>query len=360
MKRKILPVFAIGFLGILTVAILLFIEIYSVPTGLEYNEPIHITVPKGATISTIAQILQDADLVEEAWKFETAARLFSLDRKIRAGKYKFDEPLSAIDLAKALTTAGYFDIMATFPEGSTIFDIARIAHDSIGIDSLAIVSAAFDSSLMNKYNIHAPSFEGYLYPETYSLPEGETGSALISRMAEHFTKKWDVVMSDRAEELDMSINEVITLASIIEAEARVSWEQTVIASVYHNRLRRGMLLQADPTVIYGLRSFDRTLTTADLDTSSCKYNTYRFTGLPPGAICNPAIEAIFAALWPDSTDYLFFVSNENGTHWFSRNLEEHYAAIRSIRKEGIHGPIPEIYINGEAVQKETPKTTVEH
>jgi len=194
--------------------------------------------------------------------------------------------------------------------------------------------------------------EGYLYPETYSLPESVNASFLIDRMFKHFTSKWDEVMSQRANELRLSRAQLLTLASIIEAEAKAHWERPVIASVYHNRLRMGMLLQADPTVIYGLQSFDRPLTRADLDSSTSPYNTYRYVGLPPGAICNPGIGSIYAALWPDSTDYVFFVSNEDGTHWFTRDLTEHHEAINAIRRLGKHGPMPEVYVNNCKVVKD--------
>jgi len=352
LRRKILPVFAIGFLGILTVVILLFIELYSVPTSLEFSEPVRVTIPRGASLSTIAHTLHDANLIEEAWKFEASARIFRLDRKIRAGRYRFTKPMSPIELAKALTSGGYFDIMATFPEGSTIFDIARIARDSLSVDSSAFVDACFDTNIINKYGIDAPSLEGYLFPETYSLPEGVTAEIVIDRMVRHFLSKWDPLMTQRAEKLGMTREEIVTLASIVEAEATVNWEQGVVASVFHNRLRRGMLLQADPTVIYGLRSFGRPLTRADLDTSSSPYNTYRFGGLPPGPICNPGLDAIFATLWPDSTDYFFFVSNEDGTHWFTRELSEHYNAIDAIRRRGESGPLPEVIIDNRKVIKE--------
>jgi len=355
MKRKVLPAFAIGILGILTVVVLLVVELYSIPTGLDFAEPVRITIPKGASIGQIAQMLQDEDMVEEAWKFETAARIFRIDRKIRAGKYSFDKPLSPVELAKSLTTGGCFDVMVTFPEGSTVFDIAKIASDNVGIDSAAFIKLCFDRPTVVSLKIPGPTCEGYLFPETYSIPEGISALDLIGRMHAQFEDVWDEIMYMRAKELGTSLGDVVTLASIIEAEAKASWEQPVIASVYSNRLRRGMLLQADPTVIYGLQSFDRLLTRIDIDTSSSEYNTYRNRGLPLGPICNPGLGAIYAALWPDSTDYYYFVSNEDGTHWFTRTLIEHNAAIGAIRRGGKHGPLPKIHIDNRLITKDISK-----
>ncbi len=353
MKRKILPVFAIGIMGILTVVMLLFVELYSVPTGFEFAKPVRITIPKGASIRQISEILQKEDMIEEGWQFEAAARIFRIDRRIRAGNYSFDKPLSPIDLAKALTTGGNFDIMVPFPEGSTIFDIARIASDSVGVDSLEFLRLCFDRAMLDSFEIPGPSCEGYLFPETYSFPEGISPREMILRMHKQFKRVWDTLMFKRAKELGFSLNDVVTLSSIVEAEAHVAWEQPVIASVYENRLRRGMLLQADPTVRYALKSFGRPLTRSDLDSCSSEYNTYRHKGLPPGPICNPGLGAISAVLWPDSTDYLYFVSNEDGTHWFTRTLIEHNAAIEAIRGKKAHGPLPKIYIDHRLAVKDT-------
>jgi len=341
--RKLASSILIVLLGVLTIVALVAMQMFSVPTSLDFEKPLEVTVPRGASLGEMAEIFDEAGLVENRWHFTLAARLTGLDRKLRAGKYVFREPLSPIGLVKALTVGGSFDITVTFPEGLTVFQVANLAADSLGISQELLLTVCFDRSFLDSLGISAPSCEGYLFPETYKLPEDISARELIARMFAHFRSIWVDSMVRRARELDMDLNEVVSLASIIEAEAHVVWEQRIISSVYHNRLRLGMLLQADPTVIYGLRSFDRPLTNEDLDTSSSPYNSYRFAGLPPGAICNPGKSAIYAALWPDSSDYLYFVSNRDGTHWFNTTAEGHHAAIRAIRGRGEHGPIPEVY-----------------
>ncbi len=326
-------IIAIAFVGL---------ELYGVSDKTALDEPIVVEVPRGSNLGTMADIFVDADMIDARWKFILAARITGLDRKLRAGRYTFKTPLSPTDLVKRLTKGGAFDVTVTFPEGYTVYQIADIAHDSLGINPDSIISLCFNREFLDSLKINASSCEGYLFPETYKLPEGLSAEYLIKHMYSHFLSIWSPEYEKRAEINGFSRHEVITLASIIEGEAHVAWEQPVVSSVYHNRLRRGMLLQADPTVIYGLRSFDRKLTRADLDTASTPYNTYRFPGLPPGPINNPGLSAIEAALWPDSSDYLYFVSNEDGTHWFTRTLQEHYDAIHAIRYRGEHGPPPHV------------------
>jgi UPF0755 protein len=332
----------IGACVIITVAFL-GLQLYGVPDKVSFSEPIEVEVPRGASLSLISDLFVDAGLVDSKWKLKTAARITRLDRRLRAGRYTFKKPLSPVDIVKRLTVGGAFDVTVTFPEGYTVFDIARLAQDSLKISADSILALCFRESFLESLGIPAPSCEGYLFPETYRVPEGLSAEGLIKLMFLHFQKVWTADLDSRAKEIGLKMNEVITLASIIEGEAHVAWEQPVISSVYHNRLRRGMLLQADPTVIYGLRIFDRKLTLADLDTSTTPYNSYRFSGLPPGAINNPGRSAIEAALWPDSSDYLFFVSNEDGTHWFNTELQGHYNAIRAIRSHGKQGPLPKVY-----------------
>ena len=326
-------------------------QLYGVQEKSDFAIPIEVEVPRGANLDLMADLFVDAGMVDAKWKFTLAARLTGVDRKLRAGRYTFKRPLSPVELVKNLTKAGAFDVVITFPEGYTVFEIARLAEDSLGIPADSVLALCFRESFIESLGLGAPSCEGYLFPETYKLPEGLSAETLIKRMVAHFWNIWTPEFETRAREMGFTRNQIVTLASIIEGEAHVAWEQPVVSSVYHNRLRIGMLLQADPTTIYGLRSFDRKLTLADLDTSSSLYNTYRFPGLPPGAINNPGLSAITAALWPDSSDYLYFVSNEDGTHWFNTELQGHYKAIRAIRQEGKQGPLPQVHNRNILIDK---------
>ena len=331
-------------IGVVLIVSFFAIRLLAVPTEKDFSKkPFEITVPRGASLDVMAKMFADSGMVGSEWQFVWAARLTGLDRKLRAGKYTFfARNISPVDLVKALTVGGSFDVPVTFPEGLTVYEVARIASDSLKIPFKEFLKICFDRKFLDSLGIDAPSCEGYLFPETYSLPESLSAEELILRMYSHFNSVWNDNFDRRAHELGMDRNSAITLASIIEGEARVARERTIVSSVYNNRLRKKMLLQADPTVIYGLQCFERALTKADLDTSSSKYNTYRFPGLPPGPINSPGKGAIRAALWPDSTDYIYFVSNEDGTHWFTRTLDEHYNAIHAIRYRGERGPDPEI------------------
>lgn len=344
-KNNSKMVWVIGIVAICVLIALAYIaiQLYGVTDKATFVEPIEVEVPRGANLDLMADLFVEADMVDARWKFIIAARITGVDRKLRAGRYTFHQPLSPVELVKRLTVGGAFDVTVTFPEGYTVFQYAEIANDSLGITPDSLITLCFDDEFLDSINIKQKSCEGYLFPETYRLPESLSADYLIKRMYSHFLSIWSPDFARRAEELGFSRHEIITLASIIEGEAHVAWEQPVISSVYHNRLRHGMLLQADPTVIYGLRCFDRELTLADLDTSTSPYNTYRFPGLPPGPINNPGLSAIEAALWPDSSDYLYFVSNEDGTHWFTKTLQDHYDAIHAIRDRGERGPVPEVY-----------------
>ena len=342
-KRRIPAIFLVLMLFAATALVMLAVRLFGTPTDVDFSEPVEVTVPRGASLNEMASIFRREGLIDGEWEFILAARICGLERELRAGRYRFEVALSPVELVRYLTRGGSFDAMVTFPEGSTVFRVASIAADSLGIDSTRFVDLALNADFADSLGVPGMNFEGYLYPETYSLPRDIGAGELIARMFSHFERIWTEEMSDRARELGMDTNQVMTLASIIEGEARVEWERRVISSVYHNRLRCGMLLQADPTVKYGLRCFDRKLSTADLDTSNSPYNTYKFAGLPPGPINNPGYGAINAALYPDSSDYLYFVSNRDGTHWFTRALTEHHAAIRAIRQRGEHGPLPEVF-----------------
>jgi len=184
----------------------------------------------------------------------------------------------------------------------------------------------YDRKFLDSLDIDAPSLEGYLYPDTYRLPKGIEPEEIFTIMVQRMREKFDESLRRRAEELGMTENEVLTLASIIEKEAMYEREMPLISAVYHNRLKRGMKLQADPTVLYGVRDKDRRIRYIDLKRST-PYNTYVIEGLPPGPIASPSIESIRAALYPADVDFLFFVSKNDGTHYFSRTGQEHRRAV---------------------------------
>ncbi len=305
-------------------------SLFAVDTSVVFEKPIIVDIPPGANTSTAAEILLYEGVLHHPILFKFIARITGLHKKIRAGRFRFYRPLSVWQVLKEITKGGSFDITITVPEGFTIFQIASLVSKKLDIDSVAFIAECRDTSLLAKFGIKSPSAEGFLFPNTYRIPMGISMDSVISIMFGEFRRRWENEYTSRAESLGMTIEEIVTLASIIEAEAHVECEQKIISSVYHNRLRKGMMLQADPTTIYGLRKFDRPLLLKDLDSDS-PYNTYRNFGLPPGPICNPGIGAIEAALYPDSTDFLFFVSRGDGTHIFSKTIRQHHRAIQKIK-----------------------------
>lgn len=304
--------------------------LFAVDTSTALREPVYVEISAGMSTRDVAKALVGAGLLRHPKLFCIAARLMGFDRRLRAGRFRFDAPESVWGLIKRLSRGGSFDIQVTIPEGFTIFEIAGLLQRSLGIDSVAFVAACCDTALLGRLGIPGPTAEGFLFPETYMIPKGVSPESVIAIMFGEFRRRWKPQYSARAESLGMSVLDVVTLASIIEAEAHVKREQRIISSVYHNRLRLGMMLQADPTTIYGLRKFDKPLTLADLDSDS-PYNTYRHFGLPPGPICNPGEDAIVAALYPDTTEYLYFVSRRDGTHIFSKTVQEHHRAIEHVK-----------------------------
>ena len=304
--------------------------LFSVDTSIVFEKPVVVEIPSGASTSLVADVLQKSKLLKHRTLFILAARISGRDKKIRAGRFRFYHPLSVWQVLGEITKGGSFDVSLTIPEGFTIYEVAGAVQKNLGIDSALFLGKCFDENLLKKFKINAPSVEGFLFPETYNIPQGISADSVISIMVAEFRRRWTDRYTARAESLNMTMEEIVTLASIIEAEAHIKPEQKIISSVYHNRLKKGMMLQADPTTIYGLKKFDRPLLLKDLDSDS-PYNTYRNFGLPPGPICNPGIDAIEAALYPDSTDFLYFVSKRDGTHIFSRTIREHHRAIQKVK-----------------------------
>lgn len=321
---------------LLSVIIFIFVllvayRLFAVDTSLAFSKPVLVDIPSGASTAQVARFLVKAGVLKYPTIFVFTARITGKHKQIRAGRFSFSRPLSTWQILVKITRGGSFDVSITIPEGFNIFEIAGLVEEKLNIDSVAFIAACADTQLLKRLNIYGPTAEGFLFPETYHIPLGLGADSVISIMHNEFVRRWRPQYTARTESLKMEMLAVVTLASIIEKEAHIKEEQTVISSVYHNRLRLGMMLQADPTTIYGLRKFNSPLLLKDLDSDS-PYNTYRYFGLPPGPICNPGEDAIIAALYPDSTEYLYFVSRRDGTHIFSETIQQHHRAIRQVKQ----------------------------
>ncbi|MFP4458187.1 MAG: endolytic transglycosylase MltG [Candidatus Zixiibacteriota bacterium] len=312
------------------ISAILYNKIFIPHTQHDFDSGVVIEIPEGSSSTRIGQILYEKGLIESPMIFRYTAKFTGTASSLRAGRHVIRRPMSIYELAEALSkTGGSYDIKVTIPEGWTIFQIAIIFENEMNIDSTEFYDVVFSQKLLDSLKLDVPSFEGFLFPDTYLFPETFTAHDVVLRMYSEFKKMW-ATKKEMAAEYGRPMEEIITLASIIESEATTASERTTISSVYNNRLRIGMMLQADPTTIYGLKLFHRPLTLKDLRTDN-PYNTYFHKGLPPGPICNPSEGCIVAAMNPAETPYLYFVSKEDGTHKFSRTLKEHHQAIRDIR-----------------------------
>ncbi len=292
-----------------------------------------VIIKPGDGMTRIVGRLKEANLIKDGTGLLVLAKFLGKDRHIQAGRYDFKKGISLYSVFNKLVKGDVTLEEVTIPEGLTIKQIAGILKREIEIDSSEFVRVTTDSQFAKSMGIPASNLEGYLFPDTYKLSWGFPPEKVARILVEQFKKTFTDSFVRRAEGINFSLAEVVTLASMIEAEAKDGEEREMISAVYHNRLKRGMLLQCDPTVIYGLPELDRPLLLKDLEVDS-PYNTYKYSGLPPGPICNPGKASLLAALYPADVDFLYFVAKGDGTHVFSTTLREHNNAKIKIKRAG--------------------------
>ncbi|MFQ5536031.1 MAG: endolytic transglycosylase MltG [Gemmatimonadota bacterium] len=300
----------------------------------EDTEAVDIVIPDGATFQAVADTLAAHGLINRPRTFAVYARLRGVDGKVKAGHYLIPPQASWGQLLHILTTGRVATVPLTIPEGLRLTQIApRIAEVSgVSVDSVMKILAAPGADSV--YGVPGPGLEGYLFPDTYHFARGVSPRSMIRTMVDRYHQVWTPGRRARLDSLGMSEREIVTLASIIQAEARRTAEMPLISSVYHNRLRRGWLLQADPTVLYALGGPRERLLYAAIDSvKDNPYNTYTQPGLPPGPIGSPGEKAIDAALHPAETNYMYFVARPGGHHVFTRTLAEHNRAKARARRE---------------------------
>ncbi len=288
-------------------------------------------ISKGSSFKTIAQDLERHGLIRSKDAFYILAWYKEELASIKAGEYKLSPAMTPDEILEILVSGKVVRHLVTIPEGYNMFQIARLLERGGLLKKKAFIKVCTDWDFLRKSGIQEDSAEGYLFPESYYLSKSSTPKEIAQTFIGQFWKVWkDNGFDKRVKELNSSVHEVVTLASIVELEAAVSEEKPIIASVFWNRLRRGIPLQADPTVKYGVliekKIKKRKLTWRDLRKST-PYNTYTLKGLPKGPIANPGIDSLRAVLYPKKTDYLYFVSKGNGKHYFSKTLKEHNRAV---------------------------------
>jgi UPF0755 protein len=292
-----------------------------------------IVIPPGSGTPAIVRRLVDAGVVRDEWTFRAALWWTGSSRDLKAGEYLFDRPLSAVDVVSKIARGDVYARRITFPEGLTILEMAELFEARGFGTSSQFNQAASDAAAIRALDPAATDLEGYLFPETYALPRGTPASRLIAMMVDRFHLIFDDELRASAKEQGLTVRQVVTLASLVEKETGQASERPLVAAVYRNRLRIGMGLQADPTVVYALRRagrYDGNIRRQDLALDS-PYNTYRYPGLPPGPIAAPGEASLRATLMPADVAYLYFVSRNDGSHAFARTLAEHNRNVREFQ-----------------------------
>jgi UPF0755 protein len=294
-----------------------------------------VEIPSGASTAAIGRRLADAGVVGDARVFRAALWWTSQGRTLKAGEYRFDRPMTVVDVIDVLARGEIYEHRITFPEGLTIAEMSKL-FEKDGFGTAAdFVRATTDTGRIHDLDADATDLEGYLFPETYALPHGAPASTLIEAMVDRFRVVYSEALRDQAQAEGLTTRQVVTLASLVEKETAKADERPIVAAVYRNRMNIGMPMQADPTVVYALEKahrYDGNIRREDLSMDS-PYNTYKFPGLPPGPIASPGKASLEAALAPADVPYLFFVSRNDGSHVFARTLAEHDRNVQKFQVE---------------------------
>lgn len=293
------------------------------------EESVQLTIPRGATLGAAADSLHAHDLISSPTLFRFYATISGRERAIQAGTYDVPRGASNREILAILVAGRPAEARLVILEGLTLQEVADTIQRQLGIPADSVVIAASDSATRSTLRVPGPTLEGYLYPSTYLVPIDAGARDVVRQVTKEFARRWRPNWNARLESLGMSRHEIVILASIIEGEVRYAPDRPYVSSVYHNRLRRGMRLQADPTVVYALGRRRRLYEKDYLIRSP--YNTYQVDGLPPGPIGQPSEQSLRAALYPAASPFLYFVARTDGQHVFSETYAEHLKAIREIR-----------------------------
>jgi len=331
--KKALLFIGIALFVVISIAAGLFFELKtfaSTPADKSAQKPVVVTVSKGQTLKKTAELLHRENIIKNTAKFVLIARVKGYDKRLKAGEYLLSAAMTPLELLDIMVKGTVKLYKLTIPEGYNLNQISDLVEASKLAVKTDFIQAATDAGRVRQSGLEGKTFEGYLFPDTYFFPKDVSIDRIISAMVKRF---WSIFIPDwqsRAKELGLTVHQVVTLASIIEKETGAAFERPIISSVFHNRLDKKMRLESDPTVIYGIENFDGNLTRKHLATRT-PYNTYKIRGLPLGPIANPGGAALEAALYPDKTKYIYFVSRKDNTHQFSTNFKQHNRAVRKYQ-----------------------------
>ncbi len=311
---------------------------FFLPVNPESKETQIFVVNKKDTLKKISENLEEQNLIRAWWNVYLFNSVRGDERanKILPGEYQLSASNTPLEILEKILGRKVFYRKLTIPEGTTSAEVAKLMSKTTLVELHQAQAAIYHPDLLAKLGINARSIEGYLFPETYQFTRPDSAEVMVTKMVEEGRKQIEEQIPDFAEksiELGLNPYQVLILASIVEKETGKAEERPLIASVFHNRLRIGMPLQSDPTVIYGIPDFDGNLTKKHLRDKTNIFNTYVHPGLPPSPIANPGIEAIKAVVEPADSDYLYFVSKGDGSHKFSSSYKEHRKAVREFQKK---------------------------
>jgi UPF0755 protein len=318
-------------LGFLVVFGLLFARFFLVDRVEVEAEPIRVEIERGSSFEQVVDRLEEHGVIEGGWFLRVWGYLAGGERRIRSGRYVLEPGLSPRSLLGILVRGETEPVRVTVPEGRRADEVAAIFSREAGVDSTAFMEAVGDTTLAAELGLPGGGLEGFLFPDTYRIDWKAEAQNVVRAMVGRFHEVFERPMRIRAAEMGCTVREVVALASIIEAEAAVDAERERISAVYHNRMERGIRLEADPTVAYALGTRKERLLFEDLEVDS-PYNTYRYKGLPPGPIANPGKRSLEAALNPDpECEDLYFVARGDGTHLFAATLADHVRNKNRVR-----------------------------
>ena len=324
------PVFLFG--GIIamsvTIALVVLVLFWPQPNPSYVSK---VSVITGSTLGEISKQLYEKKIISNEQMFRWAVQIMGKEKEIPVGTFQLVDTQSNYDIIKQLVYGSPELIKVRLLEGWSVKQIAAYLNEVMGFEPDEILDISKDYRFLKKHNIKASTIEGYLFPDTYLFFNGDTPTSVLDNVVSEYKNFWRDAFRDRARELNMTEHEVVTLASIIEGEAIYDKERPTISGVYHNRLNRGMRLQADPTIQYIIEDGPRRLLNRDLRIDS-PYNTYKHKGLPPGPINSPGAQSLKAALYPEENEYLFFVARGDGYHTFTTNEKDHNIAKKQLQK----------------------------
>ena len=324
--KTLLAIFlSVVFLGVISVGMVVYDIFFSAPADI--GQGAEIRVEQGESLAAVVRKLRDQKIIGNGFFFSLWARFSGAEKRIHPGLYRFETGVPPREVLDRLVNGKGIFQTVTIPEGMTVKEIASLLERLQIANKERFLAEATNADLLAALGLQDKGIEGYLFPSTYHFTPSTPERNIIMTMAEQFRRMSQPLLAEEGNSVQLTPHEILTLASIIEKETGVEAERPLVSAVFHNRLKRQMPLQSDPTVIYGVKEFNGNLTRKDLNDPN-PYNTYRIAALPPGPICNPGLSSIRAARHPADVPFLYFVSKNDGSHLFSATVEAHNQAVK--------------------------------